>query len=483
VSEMLGGAAGRRAVGGILSAAAGRRAVGGMLAAAAGRRTAALALLLLAAGWAATLWISPWSDERVNDLFVYRVFTEPLLDGGLPYRDVFLEYPPLAAPAIASPGLLGTGEEAFRWAYAGWTFLLAAAVVLLCGALAARTGGDARRALLAAALMPLLCGAMVRTHFDLVPVALLLGALLLLVTGRPRLGMAVLGLAAMTKGFPLVAAPVALAWLATRVDRRTLVQSVAALLAALALPVAAAVAMSPSGAWEAVTYHLERPVQVESLPASGVLLLDELGAGEAESVKSHRSDGLEHPAGGALAAVSTAAMLAVLAILAALAAGARGARREAAPAGGPGATRRAAAPAGGPGAVAAVDARRLVLASLAAVAAFAALGKVLSPQYLLWLVPLGALAFAWRLHALASATAAAAVLTQIEFPARYFDLVDREPFPVAVTALRNLVLIAALVLALRALRSAALHQQLLERGGPPARVALDQDGVEPRVLV
>jgi hypothetical protein len=407
------------------------------------------ALLLLAAGWAATLWLFPWSDERVNDLFVYRVFTEPVLDGGLPYRDVFLEYPPLAAPAIALPGLLGTGEEVFRWAFAGWTLLLAAAVVTLCGALAARTGGDARRALLAAALMPLLCGAMVRTHFDLVPVALLLGALLLLARGRARIGMAVLGLAAMTKGFPLVAAPVALAWISTRVDRRTLLQSAAALVAALALPAAVAVALSPSGAWDAVTYHLDRPVQVESLPATGLLLLDELGAGEADSVQSHRSDGLEHPAADPITLVCLAVMLALIALVTARA---RGGSRE------------------------------LVLASLTAVAAFATLGKVLSPQYMLWLMPLGALAFAWRLHALAAATAGAAVLTQIEFPARYFDLVDREPFPVAVIALRNVVLLAVLLLALRALR-ASRHQDLLDRDRPPAGVPLDQDGVEPRVLV
>jgi uncharacterized membrane protein len=412
-------------------------------------RSAPGALLVLAAGWAATLWLAPWSDERVNDLFVYRVFAEPVLGGALPYRDAFLEYPPLAAPAIALPGLLGTGEEVFRAAFAGWTLLLAVAVVLLCGALAARTAGDARRALLAAALMPLLCGALVRTHFDLVPVALLLGALLLLASERPRSGMALLGLAAMTKGFPLVAAPVALAWLARRVDRRTLAQSAVALLVALALPAAAALALSPSGSWNALTYHVERPVQVESLPASSLLLLDELGAGDADGTKSHRSDGLEHPAADALALLSLVGMVIVIGLLAA---GARG------------------------------NARLLVLASLAAVAAFAALGKVLSPQYMLWLVPLGALAFAWRFHALAAAVAAAAVLTQVEFPARYFDLVDREPFPVAVVAVRNLVLLAVLVLALRALGSAR-QQQLLERERPAVPVALDQDGVQPRVLV
>ena len=413
-------------------------------------RRSPLALLLLAGGWAATLWIAPWADERVNDLFVYRVFADPVLGGALPYRDVFLEYPPLAAPAIALPGVLGMGEETFRAAFAGWTFLLGAAVVLLCGALAARTGGDARRALLAAALMPLLCGAMVRTHFDLAPVALLLGALLLLTSGRPRTGMALLGLAAMTKGFPLVAAPVALAWLATRTDRRTLAQSATALLAALALPAAAALAMSPGGARDAVTYHLERPVQVESLPATGVLLLDELGAGEAESVKSHRSDGLEHPADGALTLLGVAAMLSVIALATASTRG--GGTRE------------------------------LVLGSLAAVAAFAALGKVLSPQYMLWLVPLGALAFAWRLHALAAATAAALLLTQLEFPARYFDLVEREALPVALVAARNLVLIGVVLLALRALRSARL-EQLLDRDGPAVPVALDEHAVEPRVVV
>jgi hypothetical protein len=403
------------------------------------------ALLLLAAGWAATLWLSPWSDERVNDLFVYRVFAEPVLDGALPYRDVFLEYPPLAAPAISLPGLAGTGAEVFRAAFAAWTLLLAGAVVLLCGALAARTGGDRRRALLAAALTPLLLGALARTHFDLTPVALLLAALLLLARGRPRSGMALLGLAAMTKGFPLVAAPVALAWLAARVDRRTLWQSGGALLAALALPAAAALALSPTGALDAVEYHLERPVQVESLPATVLRVL-----GGADSVNSHRSDGLEHPADGSVTAVFAMALLGVLALVTLQA-------RRAGVAG-------------------------MVLASLAAVAAFAALGKVLSPQYMLWLVPLGALAFAWRLHGLAAAVAAAAVLTQVEFPARYFDLVEREPFPVAVVAARNLVLLAVLALALRAL-AVVRQEQLLDRDRAPVRVAVNEDGVEPRVLV
>jgi hypothetical protein len=413
-------------------------------------RRAAIALLV--AGWGATLWLAPFSNERVNDLFVYRSFAEPVLHGGLPYRDVFFEYPPLAAPVIALPGVVGTGAEAFRWAFAGWTLLMAVAVVLLCGALAARTGGSARRALFAAALMPLACGAMVRTHFDLAPAALVLAALLLIVSERPRLGLAVLGAGVATKGFPLVVAPVALAWLAARGERRAAVDGALACAAVVAAVTLAAVAVSADGFADAVRYQVDRPVQVESVPASVLLGLDAAGLGEARSVNSHRSDGLVHPADGAVSGAFLAALLGAVALLSLAAA--RTARDRGAE-------------------------RNVVLASLAAVLAFAALGRVLSPQFLIWTVPLAALAFAWRMHALAAAVAGAIVLTQLEFPARYFDVVAREPFAVWLVAARNAALLVALGLALWELAPSALRreQKLLDRRGVPAVVRLDQHRV------
>ncbi|MGH2762841.1 MAG: hypothetical protein ACRDL0_20575, partial [Thermoleophilaceae bacterium] len=226
-------------------------------------------------------------------------------------------------------------------------------------------------------------------------------------------------------------------------------QAAAALLAALAVPAALALALSPAGALDAVEYHLDRPVQVESLPATGLLLADALGGEEPRAVSSHRSDGLEHPAADPLALACLALMLAVIAAVTARSRG---------------------------------GSRHLVLGALAAVAAFAVLGKVVSPQYMLWLIPLGALAFAWRRHALAAAVGAAAILTHVAFPARYFDLVDREALPLVVVALRNLVLLVALALALRELTRPG-HQQLPDRQGEPVGVSLDEDRVQPRVLV
>ena len=65
---------------------------------------------------------------------------------------------------------------------------------------------------------------------------------------------------------------------------------------------------------------------------------------------------------------------------------------------------------------------RLLYASAAALVAFIALGKVLSPQFLIWLIPVIPLV-AGRRGLIASALLAAAlVLTQLWFPYRYWDL-------------------------------------------------------------
>ena len=373
----------------------------------------------LVGSWAATLWVMPWSDERVNDLFVYRSYAALFLDGMLPYRDLSFEYPPLAAPAIALPGLGGTGADGYKWTFALCMLALAFCVLLLVRSLARWTGGSERLAVVAVAVAPLLTGALMRTHFDLLPVALLLAALLLVVRDRPVLGLALLGVATMTKGFPLVAAPAVLAWLVARGQRRAALVGTCALAAVVAVLAGLSVAASPSGAWDAIRYQTDRPVQIESLPALGVRAVDALGGAEAVPVESYRSDGLEHPAANALAAVS--ALLGAVAV--GLLAVGTAQRRD--------------------------DPRALLVGSLGAVAAFAAFGKVLSPQYIVWIVPLGALALAWRRWALAGAVALAAVLTFVEFPSRYFELVDGRPFALTVVTLRDLVLVLVVALAVR----------------------------------
>ena len=90
------------------------------------------------------------------------------------------------------------------------------------------------------------------------------------------------------------------------------------------------------------------------------------------------------------------------------------------------------------------DARLFVAAAAATIVTLLAAGKVLSPQFLVWLLPVAFLV-AGRYGPAAFAIAVGAMLlTLAYFPDRYWDLVALEPLPIALLVLRDTALIALL---------------------------------------
>ena len=80
---------------------------------------------------------------------------------------------------------------------------------------------------------------------------------------------------------------------------------------------------------------------------------------------------------------------------------------------------------------------------------------ILSTWFALLLAPFAALAWVWGRRAVALLTGAGIVLTHVEFPSRYFDLINERTDVVAIVAARNAVLLLALVVLLAALRRLA----------------------------
>ena len=92
----------------------------------------------------------------------------------------------------------------------------------------------------------------------------------------------------------------------------------------------------------------------------------------------------------------------------------------------------------------------LVRWSAAALVAFVALGKVLSPQFLIWLVPVVPLVAGVRGLRASALLAFALVVTQLWFPVRYWGLArELDPMPSALVLIRDLVLVALLVVLVR----------------------------------
>ncbi|MEA2128816.1 MAG: hypothetical protein QOJ85_1707, partial [Solirubrobacteraceae bacterium] len=84
-----------------------------------------------------------------------------------------------------------------------------------------------------------------------------------------------------------------------------------------------------------------------------------------------------------------------------------------------------------------------------------------------WLAPFAALAWVWEQRAVAALTGAAIAHTHIEFPSRYFDLIDVKTNVILVVAARNALLLVALVLLLAALtRPAAAAARSRRRAAP-----------------
>jgi uncharacterized membrane protein len=355
-------------------------------------------------------FVGPTADTSITDFGLYQVDARAVLDGLLPYRDFALEYPPGMLVPTLVPAVLGTGDGY----EIGFAVCMCLCLLVVQDRAARLAPGHARAAAWAIVALPVLHGAIVRHRFDLFAVALAVAGFERVWTTRRAHagGFALLGLGVATKLFPGVLAAAAVAWLAGTGARREAVKG-AAITAVVALAVCAPfAALAPDGFIDQFRFHAERPLQVESLPATLVRL-----AGDRPVTTSFRSQGIEDPGG--VAAIAASVQLA--ATLAALAWAFVAGRRR--------------------------DPTGLLLAAVAALIAFASLGKVLSPQYLLWLTPFApALWFAGARPA-ATALVIAAALTQLEFPARYSDLVAGEPAAITLVALRD----ATLVLALAAL--------------------------------
>ncbi|PVE05118.1 glycosyltransferase 87 family protein [Streptomyces scopuliridis] len=346
----------------------------------------------------------PGPDVTGDVAVIYQGWYEVLKTGTYPLDDVTWQYPPAAALAIGSPAVLPF------LGYASAFFVLA----LLCDAVAfglllyagGRSGRSIRGAWVWVAGVPLL-GPTAYARYDLMVTAVAVAALLAGVR-RPRLMGALAGFGALLKVWPvllLVGTP------RGRATRRS--WATAAVVAAV-LAVVCSAAMP--GALAFLTFQRDRGTEIESLGAlvfqvarhygwNGSVLLN---YGSVEFVGPY------------VPLVSNAALA-----LTVLAFGWLLVWR----------LRARAFSAGTP-----YD------AAFAAVLLFTTTSRVISPQYMLWLVGLAAVCLTLRASRMglpAWLVVAATAVTLLEFPLLFSHVVAGDPLGILLLAVRNGLLVAA----------------------------------------
>lgn len=377
---------------------------------------AALTLLVLVAVLP-HLWY--WIHS-ISDITVYADYAARMAHGLRPYRDFPVEYPPLAVPLFRLPGNASNVDV-----YTHWFTMEMGAVTLLTAALtavvAARLWPIGGRAYTAAALFAVsvaLTGAIIVNRYD-AAVALLLAAFLLCLAEEWFIAAAfVLGL-----GFALKFTPAALLPLVLVLSGhpRRWGWLIGAFAAAAIAPFLPYLFSSPRGVWYVFHYYLARPLQIESVLGTPLLIGKLLGISSATYGSTYGSQSLVAPGVGLIANVSGGLMLLGLGA-AYLLIWRRRDRLRAAKA-------------------------QVPLAVLALILALMTFGKVLSPQYFIWTLPVVALVAA-RDKLLAGLAVATLALTQAEFPAYYWQFIAMRPIPLSIVIVRNILLVAFFAAAL-----------------------------------
>ncbi|MCQ1579525.1 glycosyltransferase family 87 protein [Streptomyces parvus] len=351
-------------------------------------------------------------DVTVDVSVIYRSWYEVLLTGTYPLDDVTWQYPPGAALAVLSPALLPF------WEYATAFFVL----VLVCDALVLglllyagrRPGMRAAGAWVWVVGVPLL-GPTVYARYDLMVTAVAVAALLAGVR-RPRALGVLAAFGALLKGWPV------LLLVGVRKGRPPRAAWTSAALSAAGLAVAFALWMP--GAFAFLAFQRDRGTEIESLGALVFHIARQFGW---EGRVELRYGSMEF-VGPRVELVSTLALgLAVLALGWLLLWRLR-ARLFAV--------------------------RTPAEAAFTAVLLFTVTSRVISPQYVVWLVGLAAVCLVFRGTAMtlpAVLVLVAAGATLLEFPIGFGHVVASDAWGVTLLVVRNGLLAAASLIAARRL--------------------------------
>lgn len=384
-----------------------------------------LALLL----FVAKVYVFPGPDVTSDVSVIYHGWYEVLQDGRFPLHDVTWQYPPAASLAILSPALLPFLDYAHAFFVLAFVAdLLVFGLLLYAGS---RSGKSVRGAWVWTIGVPLL-GPTVYARYDVMVTAVAVAALLA-GSRHPRVMGALTGFGAMVKVWPVLL-------LLGAVRRRSWAWA-----AGTATGIAAVFFATMPGAFAFLTFQRDRGTEVESLGS----LVFHVARHHGWNGRVLLNYGSVEFVGPYVDVVSTAALVLTGSAFGWLLLWRLCAKR--------------------------FLSHTLADAAFVAVLMFTATSRVISPQYLVWLVGIAAVCLCFRASRMALPAflvLVACFVTVLEFPTWFGDVVGSTDLGITLLVLRNGLLVAASVLAAR-----ELWRSTVSRPAPelPAQAVLTKE--------
>lgn len=362
-----------------------------------------------------------------SDLGAERILADRLTQGIIPYRDYAVEYSPVVMLSIILPGLCTESLHGYVWLFAA-EMLAFDIITLVCLSRMARVLDHSEpKVLLLYSVAMAAVGPIIVYRHDLVPAALTVLSLMLFLRGKSVPAWAFLGLAAAAKIYPVVLAPVFLIYQLSKRQDAGAFKGVSAFIGVTLLVFLPVLLFNREAFTYIFSFHLERGLHIESTWGVSLMFGRLFGLTSFATGLSHGSLNLISPTADLLASLSlpvTAIFLLGNYVLFTRELHRRNLFTPDEVYGPPG--------------------RLLVLFGLCAVIVFVIGGKVFSPQYLIWILPLIALV-PGKLYLPFLCFCLAAIMTQINYPHNFPAFFQGEASAVMLMVLRNMCLIIMLV--------------------------------------
>jgi uncharacterized membrane protein len=357
---------------------------------------------------------------------IYFDYASDVLNGKLPYRDFAFEYPPLSLLFFILPKLLSPSWQVFSVYFQAEVLIFELAGLVLTYLIARRLGKAPWTLLSVYSIAILAVGPIIGQQYDIIPAITTLLALYYFWLGHHKVAWVFLALGTMIKLYPALLAPIFLIIYLRNGEYRRIWSGLSVFALCCLLILSPFLIIGPSNLLSLFDYHSLRGIQLESTYGAILLVAQKLGWTTVTLVFNYGSWNFNGNLANIFSQLSTPIMaIYLLGCYIFIYTQVRAGKSQF---------------------------TRLGCYALLVILVTLITSKVLSPQYIIWLIPVLALIlgrlryYVWLLFLFMGG------LTYYLFPLHYAGLMAFSTTEAAVLCIRNVLLIVIAVLAVLSLR-------------------------------